>query len=1062
MHQRSTRRRKRNIPLLSTQELIKKRQRALLFESLESRLLLNGDWQNPFADRDVSEDKAVTPIDALIGINEINQPTIIASDGLLPDRVDHPDSPLYDVNGDGFLTGIDIIRVINALNEDDAPPTLTVSLGHDSGPRGTTDSDGISFTGLLSGEVTDDLTGISRFEYSVNGVDYLTAPFDSDGTFSFEPTALGEGEHTIMLRASDGLAQMSEAVPIHFTLDTQAPSIAFDNSGPYVTRDNVQVTGQLTDDFAGVESLLAQIDLADVVDVPLDENGNFTFTASLPTDSSADGQHIVRFRATDNAGNLSTLATVDWQFDTQPPQLTSTADGLLRNNIATFDIDFGEPMSAAAFDVTNYVLSNTSGPNSGQTVSIDDIEQVDNVARINLTDELTNGSYQLVLSPAVADAAGNAANPSAINFTIEQPTSVLLTSPANGEDMVNIAREAVVRFTAAVAPTTVTSESFYAIANNERLAASLFVSNTEEYAKLSFTPALPASTEIRIVVDGNQILGRDGLALDADGDGNPGGIKTADFSTVPNIRIPNTIVRGRVIASEPDAQGNDVPLAGVTIRTDGLPEANAVTDANGEFTLADAPAPEFFVHIDGTTATQQGSNPVPAGGHYPSVGKLFHSVPGETLVKQHDIHLPYIPDEAFHEITPGESMVVQLPPSQVEQDPEMANVQLTITANSLKESDGTLATQVGIFRVDSDRLPGPLPDGLSHAFDITVQAEEGAFFDVPAPIAFPNVEGKEPGEQMLLMSFDHAIAEWIVVGSMTAVDEDGDGVAEKLLSNEGVGIRAPGWHGPQNGSPGDSGPPRRCPPPTNPLSHFLPWGPCAMRDVANQLAPAFKGALGRANGEGTEVIQIIDLQTIEDRTAGLEAALPQDRAAAIHELLNHLANDLPDQLRALQQSLLFDYLELFRPTAPLDQFDLDLQILEEFRSENLAVGAATTDALLSSFNELRNSLELRESLLAHLKTFLGTRDLAVSGYESTSGLLELVSNTVAATALDSEEGVNISQAETAALLQFPLSNDIDEGNVAGFIARLDDSITTFLDGTFSGNADLLQVDALVD
>jgi len=44
-----------------------------------------------------------------------------------------------------------------------------------------------------------------------------------------------------------------------------------------------------------------------------------------------------------------------------------------------------------------------------------------------------------------------------------------------------------------------------------------------------------------------------------------------------------------------------LPLQGVTIRVDGIPEASAITDAEGRFELLDMPAPEFFVHIDGST-----------------------------------------------------------------------------------------------------------------------------------------------------------------------------------------------------------------------------------------------------------------------------------------------------------------------------------------------------------------------------------------------------------------------------------------------------------------------------
>ena len=308
----------------------------------------------------------------------------------------------------------------------------------------------------------------------------------------------------------------------------------------------------------------------------------------------------------------------------------------------------------------------------------------------------------------------------------------------------------------------------------------------------------PASTELRIVVDGNKLFTPGGKPVDADGDGQLGGIGTADFRTVPMTRIEGTNVSGRVIASERDEFGSDVPLEGVTIRVDGFPDFTAVTDADGQFTLFDTPAPEFFVHVDGSTVTSVGGQPVPANGFYPVVGKPFHSIPGETVQLEmdgqpFDIHLPFILNESIHDIAPGEEMTVGLPDAQTSADPELLMVQLTVPAGSLINDDGTPGTQVGIFRVESDRLPAPLPDGIEHSFDITVQAD-APNFDVPAPISFPNMDGLAPGEKGILMSFDHGRGEWIPVGTMT-VDASG----EAFETDPGVGIRAPGWHGVQLG-----------------------------------------------------------------------------------------------------------------------------------------------------------------------------------------------------------------------------------------------------------------------
>ena len=295
-----------------------------------------------------------------------------------------------------------------------------------------------------------------------------------------------------------------------------------------------------------------------------------------------------------------------------------------------------------------------------------------------------------------------------------QVATIDTLSPSNGEEMVGITRLTVVRFDEKVDPATLTPDSFYLIANGIEIPGSVSVSPTEMFATFRYLSPLPASTEVRVIVEGDEILGRSGLRLDADGDGVPGGTGTATFSTVPNIRIPGTDVFGRVLASERDSEGNDVPIGGVTLRVEGFQEVFAVTDVNGEFTLEDVPAPIFFVLIDGSTATAAGGSAVADNGYFPTLGKPFNSVPGQSVQLEmegepFDIHLPFILNSAIHDIIPGEAMTVVLPVEQTAEDPDLALVSLTIPADSLIKFDGTPATQVGVFRVDSERLPAPLP-----------------------------------------------------------------------------------------------------------------------------------------------------------------------------------------------------------------------------------------------------------------------------------------------------------------------------------------------------------------
>ena len=119
------------------------------------------------------------------------------------------------------------------------------------------------------------------------------------------------------------------AITFPVAADVEPPEITVQGDAALITRDNVTLSGQVIDRGAGVESLLAQVDLGSVSSLALDAAGLFSFTTSLPIDGRADGQHLIRFRATDYAGNVSSLTTISWQLDTAPPTVSSSADGLL-------------------------------------------------------------------------------------------------------------------------------------------------------------------------------------------------------------------------------------------------------------------------------------------------------------------------------------------------------------------------------------------------------------------------------------------------------------------------------------------------------------------------------------------------------------------------------------------------------------------------------------------------------------------------------------------------------------------------------------------------------------
>ena len=400
------------------------------------------------------------------------------------------------------------------------------------------------------------------------------------------------------------------------------------------------------------------------------------------------------------------------------------------------------------------------------------------------------------------------------------PVVLTETSPSSGEGLVSLTRESIVRFDTPVDPNTVDANGVYAIANGGKLAGHIVVSATEKFATLYFENPLPAATEVRLVVDGSQIVGRDGLMLDADGDGVPGGVSTADFTTLPNTFIPGTSVFGRIYDSYNRVGDQNIPVVGATIFLDSNPEIKAVTDANGFFELTSPdglPAPEFFVHIDGSTATN-----APAGTKYATLGKPFHSVPGQRVQisldgTPFDIFLPPMAAADIVTLSTTQETEVGFGPAGQEQIRKLfrekypadlaradREAQLTIDtftvtypAGSAQDQDGAAATLGTVIPVDPNRLPAPLPAGVSPAVVFSVQAGTAAGFNLaggstafstPAPLSYPNVYGLAPGEVRFIYSFDHDAGKWAIVGTAT-VSADG----RTIDSDPGVGIRAPGW-----------------------------------------------------------------------------------------------------------------------------------------------------------------------------------------------------------------------------------------------------------------------------
>lgn len=371
------------------------------------------------------------------------------------------------------------------------------------------------------------------------------------------------------------------------------------------------------------------------------------------------------------------------------------------------------------------------------------------------------------------------------------------SSPANGEGGVAITRETILRFDKPLPNNAAVETAVSATFAGETLETRKQLSPDRRTLTLFYAEHLPPSARVRVTIDGDALGG-----VDADGDGFRGGMGTVDYDTLSLTVVEGTSVSGRVFASNPlpGAGGLDFvnePLAGVRIIVEGMEDTlSAVTDLMGNFKLSPCPLGEFFVHIDGRTA----SNGVPAGGYYPFVGKSWHSNANTDTVVG-DIYLPLIQSGTLNTVSATTDTEITFPQAIQDEYPNLADAKITVAANALFADDGTRGGMVGIAPVSPDRLPGELPEGLSFPLVVTVQTDGATNFDQPAGICFPNLPGPvtgeilQPGAKSALWSFNHDTGQFEIAGSMT-VSEDGLTVCTDI----GVGVLAPGWHGSRPGT----------------------------------------------------------------------------------------------------------------------------------------------------------------------------------------------------------------------------------------------------------------------
>ena len=206
-------------------------------------------------------------------------------------------------------------------------PTVTESLTIDTGSSATdriTSNDALTGTGLANTAV----------DFTIDGsLIATTATTDAVGAWSFTPTGLADGAHTIVASQTDAFGNIGTAA-LSFTLDTAAPAAPSITS---VTDDVAPVTGTVasggfsndtTPTLAGTAEANSTVTIFDGANqlgtATANGSGGWTFT----TAALGQGSHSFTATATDAAGSTGAASSAySITIDTAAPGVAITSAG---------------------------------------------------------------------------------------------------------------------------------------------------------------------------------------------------------------------------------------------------------------------------------------------------------------------------------------------------------------------------------------------------------------------------------------------------------------------------------------------------------------------------------------------------------------------------------------------------------------------------------------------------------------------------------------------------------------------------------------------------------------
>jgi hypothetical protein len=260
--------------------------------------------------------------------------------------------------------------------------------------------------------VTQSLVSVFSFSATdTGGIGSYSCNLDSAGWSSCTSPwtqTLAAGSHTLQIKALDVAGNVSTVSSTTWIIDLTAPSLSISSSPANpINSANASLVFSATDSGGGTVASYS---------CKLDGGSYASCTSPVSYTALADGSHTFYVKATDTAGNVSSVQTATWVSDTSAPTISITTPASNGTYVGA--------SSVAAMTVSGACSEN------GRNVSIaGDITQTATCsggswsASLNIS-SLAEGTVSITASHT--DAAGNATTTTARTF-IKDATSFSLT-----------------------------------------------------------------------------------------------------------------------------------------------------------------------------------------------------------------------------------------------------------------------------------------------------------------------------------------------------------------------------------------------------------------------------------------------------------------------------------------------------------------------------------------------------------------------------------------------------------------------------------------------------------